>query len=418
MKQMPMWRRYARLLGPDPAADVKDELRFHLDAKTDDLIAQGWEPEAARREAERQFGDLRSVQHAGEKLGKKMERHKRLQDHWNDLFRDVRYTFRKLGRDPGFAVAAILILALAIGSNVVVFSVVNTLLLRPLPFPNSEELVWIGPPPQKCGKSCETYSADAYEEFRDQTRSYQGITGYMAFSSPDNLRLTGRSEPKPATGIEVLTNFFQVLGVQPEMGRLFTVEDGRKGAAAVVLLTDPYWRRQFAADATIVGQTIDLSGSATTVVGVLPPAFDFGAVFAPGTKIDLLTPLILDNERMWGNIVTMIGRTKPGVTLAQAQAEALLVEPHLCWKVKYPKSCGAYGGKDSSMQLRVLKDYVKRTAAPLTSCFVVRCSDDPAHRLCQPVEPPARPCGCPGKGICGTRCSGRKPWPHHRPTTD
>ncbi|HET6181866.1 MAG TPA: ABC transporter permease [Candidatus Sulfotelmatobacter sp.] len=358
MKPLPMWRRYARLLGPDPAADVKDELRFHLDAKTDDLIAQGWKPDAARREAERQFGDLRSVQQVGTKLGEHMEFRKRLQEQWIDCLRDVRYTFRKLRRDPGFAVVSILILALAIGSNVVVFSVVNTLLLRPLPFPDSHELAWIGPPPQKCGKSCETYSADAYEEFRDQTRSYQGITGYEAFSSADNLRLTGRGEPQPATSIDVIGNFFQVLGVQPEMGRLFTMKEATKGSQPVALLTDPYWRRQFAADPAIVGKTIDLNSTPVTVVGVLPPTFDFGAVFSPGAKIDLITPLVLDNQRMWGNIVTMIGRMKPGVTLAQAQAEALLVEPHLCWNIKYPKSCGQYGGKDSSMFLRTLKDYV------------------------------------------------------------
>lgn len=287
-----------------------------------------------------------------------MEARKRLQEQWSDSLRDVHYTFRKLRRDPGFAVVAVLILALAIGSNVVVFSVVNTLLLRPLPFPDSQELVWIGPPPQKCGKSCETYSADAYEEFRDQTSSYQGITGYEAFSSVDNLRLTGRGEPQPATGIEVIGNFFQVLGVRPQMGRLFTVEDGRQGSPPVAMLTDPYWHRQFNADASIVGKTIDLNNTPVTVVGVLPPTFDFGAVFSPGAKTDVITPLVLDNERMWGNIVTLIGRTKPGVALAQAQAEALLVAPHLCWNIKYPKSCGQYAGKDNSMFLRTLKDYV------------------------------------------------------------
>ena len=222
MKPVPLWRRYARFFGPDPAADVKDELRFHLDAKTDDLIAQGWKPAAARREAERQFGDLRAVAHAGRKLGEKMESRKRLQDRFDDCLRDVRYTFRQLGRDPGFAAISILILALAIGSNIVVFSVVNTLLLRPLPFPNSQELVWIAPPPTDCGLSCATYSADAYDEFRRGSRAYQDVTGYFAFSTPDNLRLTGRGEPAPATGIDVIGNFFQVLGVQPAMGRLFT----------------------------------------------------------------------------------------------------------------------------------------------------------------------------------------------------
>ena len=287
-----------------------------------------------------------------------MEQQRRFRDRWSDHLRDVRYTFRKLGRDPGFAAVAVLILALAIGSNVVVFSVVNTLLLRPLPFPHSEQLVWIGPAPRKCGKSCETYSADAYEEFRDQTRSYQGITGYEAFTSPDNFRLTGRGESQPATGIEVMGNFFQILDVQPEMGRLFLPEESRKGAPLVVLLTDAYWKRQFAADPLIVGKSIDLNDMAATVVGVLPASFDYGAVFAPGSKVDLFTPLSLDNERMWGNIVTMIGRAKPGVTLAQAQSEASMVEPRLCWNVKYPQSCGHYGDDGGAMQLRVLKDYV------------------------------------------------------------
>jgi predicted permease len=287
-----------------------------------------------------------------------MEHRKSVADFSKDSLWDVRYTFRQFGRDPSFAAVSILILALAIGANIAVFSVVNTLLLRPLPFPNSDELVWIAPPPQKCGFSCSTYSADAYDEFRAQSRSYQDVTGYEAFTSEDNLRLSGRGEPQPATGIKVISNFFQVLAVRPQMGRLFTPEESRKGAQPVGLLTHAYWRRQFAADSAIVGKTINLNGAAVTVVGVLPEAFDFGAVFSPGSKTDVLLPLNLDEERDWGNIVTMIGRLRPGISLSQAQAEGRLIEPRLCWNDKYPQSCGSYVGKDSSMQLRTLKDYV------------------------------------------------------------
>src|SRR5690349_23705653 len=114
---------------------------------------------------------------------------KALENTYRGLVWDVRYTFRKMRRDPGFAAIAIVILALAIGANIAVFSVVNTLLLRPLPFPDSQQLVWIAPPPSACGLSCATYSADDYEEFRDLSRAYQGVTGYMAFTTPDNLRL-------------------------------------------------------------------------------------------------------------------------------------------------------------------------------------------------------------------------------------
>lgn len=358
MKKVPIWRRYDRLLGPDPKADIRAELRFHIDSKTDELIASGWRPEAARREAERQFGNILAVEQAGIRIGGSMEQRKQLSDHWSDTLRDIRYTLRTLRRDPGFTLVSILILALAIGANTSVFSVVNNLLLRPLPFPQSQQLVWIAPPPQKCGFSCATYSSDAYEEFRDRSRVYQSVTGYFAFSGPGNVRLTGQSNAKPATGIDVIGNFFQVLGVQPAMGRLFTAEETRPGPHHVTLLSNAFWRHQYNADPAIIGKVIDMNNTPFTVVGVLPESFDFGAFFSPGAKIDLFTPLDLDASRSWGNIVTLLGRLKPGVTLAQAQSDALRVEPSLCWSVKIPQSCGSYGGKDSSMHLRTLKDYI------------------------------------------------------------
>jgi predicted permease len=284
-----------------------------------------------------------------------MKDRKRLKDYWSDALHDLRYTVRTLGRDPSFATVSILILALAIGANIAVFSVVNTLLLRPLPFPDSHQLVWIAPPPSACGLSCGTYSADAYEEFRDQSRVYRGVTGYFAFSTPDNLRLTGRGEPEPATSIDVIGNFFQVLGVQPAMGRLFTADEARGGAHPVALLANAYWRRQFAADPAIVGKAVELNGTPVTIVGVLPASFDFGAVFSPGAKVDLFTPLDLNHARDWGNIVTLLGRLKPGVTVAQALDDAQRVAPNIYFSVKYPQTLGRYKGDLIPVPL---KDYV------------------------------------------------------------
>ena len=355
MTPTPLWRRYSRFFGPDPAADVREELRFHLEAKVDDLIRQGWSPDAARHEAERQFGDMRALQKIGTSMGEKMERRKRLDDYWSDSLQDVRYTFRTLARDPGFAAISILILALAIGANVAVFSVVNTLLLRPLPFPESRQLVWIAPPPTDCGLSCATYSSDAYEEFRAQSRAYQDVTGYFAFSTADNVRLTGRGAPEPATSIDVIGNFFQVLGVQPAMGRLFTTEEARGGPHPVALLANAYWRRQFQSDPAIIGKAIELNGSPVTVVGVLPDSFDFGALFSPGAKVDLFTPLDLNQSRDWGNIVTLVGRLKPGVTVAQALDDANRVAPDIYFNVKYPQTLGRYKGDLVPVPL---KDYV------------------------------------------------------------
>jgi predicted permease len=319
-------------------AELEAELEAHLELAIDEYVEHGVAPAEARRLALARFG---GVQQAREK-----QREAQGLMQVDILVQDLKYTVRKLMRDPGFTVVAVLILALGIGANVAVFSVVNTLMLRPLPFPQAQELVWIAPPPSKCGLSCATYSTDAYDEFRRGSRSYQDVTGYFAFSSPGNLKLQmGNGTPVPATSIDVIHNFFNVLGVQPEMGRLFRAEDARNGAAPVIVLTDAWWRRQFNADPHIIGKAFDINGAQTTVIGVLPPTFDFGAVFAPGTKVDALTPLDLYGPpRNWGNIITMIGRMKPGVTLPQAVGEAARVAPTMCWNNNRPASCGGYKG--------------------------------------------------------------------------
>ena len=140
------------------------------------------------------------------------------------------------------------------------------------------------------------------------------------------------------------------------MGRLFKPEDGRNGAPPVIVLSDAWWRRQFNADPNIVGKTLDINRQQVTVIGVLPADFDFGAVFAPGTKVDAITPLDLYGPpRDWGNIITMIGRMKPGVTLAQARQDAAAVAPRMCWNNKQPDTCGSY--KDAVVPVP-LKDYV------------------------------------------------------------
>jgi predicted permease len=334
--------------------EPENELSAHIELAVEENLMRGMNPEEARRQALVRFGGVGQA--------KEPHRETRGLPFLDSMLRDMRYTLRTLRRDRSFTVIAVLILGLGIGANTAVFSVVNTILLRPLPLANPQQLVWIAPQTgAKCGFSCETYSADAFEEFRAQNRSLQDVTGYFAFSTDDNYRLTGRGEPVPATGIYVTRTFFQVLGVQPSLGRLFTANETRKGSHPVVLLANAYWKRQFAADPGIVGKAIDLNGQTTTVVGVLPPSFDFGAVFSPGEKIDLYTPMILDDVRDWGNILTMIGRLRPGVSLQQAQADANLVVPELYFNTKYPDSKGFY-----KATLSPLKQYVTgRLRGPL-----------------------------------------------------
>ena len=127
---------------------------------------------------------------------------------------------------------------------------------------------------------------------------------------------------------------------RPRLGRLFTPDEARGGPHPVAMLANAYWRRQFNSDPAIVGKAIELNGTPITVVGVLPESFDFGAVFSPGAKVDLFTPLNLNLERDWGNIVTLIGRLKPGVTVAQALDDANRVAPNMYFNVKYPEYAG------------------------------------------------------------------------------
>jgi hypothetical protein len=324
-------------------ADLEAEIAAHIELAIEENLQRGLDPLEARRQALIRFGGIDVAKH--------QQREARGLMKLDILLQSLRYTIRTLSRDRGFTIVAILILALGIGANIAVFSVVNTLLLRPLPFSRADQLVWIAPPPTKCGLSCATYSTDAYDTFRVQSRSYQDVTGYFAFSGPGNLSLNRGGAPIPATSIDVIANFFQVLGVQPAMGRAFSPDDARNGAAPVVVLTDAWWRRQFNADPAIVGKAYDINGQQTTVIGVLPKSFDFGAVFSPGAKIDAITPLNLYGPpRDWGNIITFIGRLKPGVSLAQAGEEVKSVAPRMCWNNKNPKSCGDY--KDAWFRCR------------------------------------------------------------------
>ncbi len=199
---------------------------------------------------------------------------------WLDVMRqDLSFTFRTMRRDSAFTIVAVLILALGIGANVAVFSVVNTILLRPLPFRDSQQLVRIVEKNPAAGESSKTYSADATQDIQQQNRSFQSVSGYFAFTGPDNFKLIGHEQPVPLTGILIAEGFFQTLGVKPTLGRLFKAEEFVKHAQPVTLLTYRVWKRQFGGDRGIVGRTVDLNNTSVTVIGVLPETFDFGSVF-------------------------------------------------------------------------------------------------------------------------------------------
>lgn len=325
--------------------ELDAEITAHIEMAIEENVGRGLSPEEARRQALVQLGGIEQSR----------ERHRESRGlPWLDvLAQDLRFTFRALRRDPGFAAVAVLILGLGIGANVAVFSVVNTILLRPLPFPASQQLVRIIEKNPKAGESSKTYTADATQDFQKQNRSFQSVSGYFAFTGPDNLKLIGGDQPTPVTGILVAEGFFQTLGVQPAAGRLFRSEEFVHHAQPVALLSYPFWQRQFAGDRSIAGRTIELNNTAVTVVGVLPATFDFGSVFSPGAKVDLFTPYIMDDFRDDGNDLALVGRLKAGVTLAQAQREADELFPQLYFMHKHPEYGKGYTG-----QLTELKEYV------------------------------------------------------------
>lgn len=321
------------------------EMSSHLEMAIEENVRRGLPVAEARRLALVRFG--------GAQQTRELHRDTRGLP-WLDLLnQDLRFTFRSLRRDRGFATIAVLTLALGIGANVAVFSVVNTLLLRPLPFPDSQQLVRIVEKNGKAGESSKTYSADATEDFERQNRSFQSVSGYFAFTGPDNLKLIGGDQPKPVTGIIVAENFFQTLKVAPAAGRMFRAQEFVQHAQPVALLSYPFWKSQYNGDRGIVGRTVDLSNTPVTIIGVLPDTFDFGAVFSPGSRVDLFMPYIMDDFRSDGNDLALIGRLKPNVTLAQAQDEADRMFPQLYVEHKHPEY-----GKPYTAQLTGLKDYV------------------------------------------------------------
>lgn len=244
-----------------------------------------------------------------------------------NLRRDVRYAVRILWRDAGFAAFAILIVGLGVGASCTIFSVVNTLLIRPLPFREPGKLVWVANHTDATGDmSAKTTQVDYLLDYRGKNESFEDLAAYFAFYGVGDSELMGNGEPERLTSVPVSQNFFPLLGVEPEIGRQFSPEECKWNGPKAVMLSHGLWERKFASDPKIVGRALEFDGGPETVVGVLPAWFDFGTIFAPGSRIDIFEPFALSPEtNRWGNTLAIVGRLKPGVTLAKAQAEATIL---------------------------------------------------------------------------------------------
>ena len=348
------WWRYSRLFGPDPAADARDELQFHIDSKVQDLLAEGWTADAARSEALRQLGDFERLRQVGEALGQQRQRRIDRASTLLACLGDMRLALRMFTRDRGYALVTTLVIALAIATNATIFSVVHAMLLRPLPFPNSHELAWLSSGANSSarglatgGLSAVTYTVAAFEAFKASNKAFASVTCYNPFFGNSDYLLTGPGDAQAIDGVMVANNFFQTLGVQPAHGRLFVAEEYGANGRPAVLLSHGFWRRQFGSDTTLVGSTPTTVTARLSMVIVLPASFDFGSVFAPGQSFDIFVPLVMDVMRDSGNTLAVVGRLNAGVSVAQAQSEADVLFPVL--HRAHPEWWGDYSSKVSAL---------------------------------------------------------------------
>jgi predicted permease len=245
--------------------------------------------------------------------------------------RDIAYAFRAMRRDYGFTIFAILIVGLGVGASCTIFSVVNTILIRPLPFRDPGRLVWMANHTDETNDmSGKTVQVNYLLEFREKNHSFEDMAAYMAFYGVGDAKLIGDGQPERLTSIPVTQGFFPLLGVEPQLGRQFSADECKWNGPRVAMLSDALWHRRFGADPTIVGRAIPFDGGPITIVGVLPAWFDFGTIFAPGTNVDMYEPFPLSKEtNRWGNTIAIVGRLKPGATLGTAQSEAAILGKQL-----------------------------------------------------------------------------------------
>src|SRR6266478_5341561 len=302
--------------------DLEAEVRAHLEMLTEENTRRGMSLEEARYAARREFGGLEQT--------KELYRDQRGLPFLETLLQDVRYALRTLRKSPSFGAVAVLTLALGIGANTAVFSIVNGVLLHPLPFANADRLVVVGE--SEDDRKPSTTSFSTYEDWKARSKSFEELTLYRQWQPT----LMAPDEPEQLIGLRVANNYFRTLGIKMAAGWDFTADDDKPATRFVVLLGHGLWQRRFNSDPKIVGKAINLSGRDFTVIGVLPSNYE--SLIA--------TDMRASGVEIWGALgydaalqdacrncrhLKAIGRLRPGVTVAQAGAEVSAITDAL-WK--------------------------------------------------------------------------------------
>jgi putative ABC transport system permease protein len=314
--------------------ELDEEMRYHLERKTEQYVAAGLSPKDARHAAMRAMDGMER---------QKEECRDKRKVYWvEDFLQDLKYAARMLRRNRGFTAVAVLTLALGIGANTAIFSVIDFVLLRPLPYQEPETLVIVWESNAHSSPH-NTVCPPNFLDWQEQNRVFSG----MSYASDLNANLTGNGEPEQVVAQYVSVDFFAVLGVNPMLGPGFTAENGQDGNDNVVVLSYELWNRRFGSDPAIIGKTIELNGKPQTVIGIAPRNFGFfikqGTL--TGNKPQLWSPWVLPaalrEHKSVGRFMTVVARLKPGMTMRQAQAEMNTIATRL--EQQYPDYDGHWG---------------------------------------------------------------------------
>lgn len=316
MSQLHMFR--SRLLAlfrkRSSDADLEAEIRAHLDALTQENIRRGMTLDAARHAARREFGGVEQMKEAH-----RDQRGIRLFD---SCLQDLRFGIRVLRKNPGFTAVAVLTLALGIGANAAAFSLLDAVLLKPLPYHAPEQLFLVSETlPQQGGDEIGVSAAE-YFDYRDRNHCFSQVAAYET----QGFNLTGDGAPLRVNAARLTASTFPLLGAHALLGRTFTGEEDREGAGRVVVLSYALWTNHYGSDPHILGKIVRLDEKPYTVVGVMPPSFRYPSDGSPvSERADLWVPEAFTRERLSDRVrefgVHLIGRLKPGVTPQQAQAD-------------------------------------------------------------------------------------------------
>ena len=296
--------------------EVAEEFDFHLEMLERRLHDGGMEPEAAHTEALRIFGNKERLRSDCEHEGRRRDREVDMRERWTESIRDIRYALRQMMRAPVFAAVSIGTLALGIGANSAVFSVVNGVLLEPLPYDEPGELVTITSAFPGLGFDRFWISPPEFFELKEWSRSFTDVGGYRTGTAS----VESTDQPLRVPSAVASASFFRTLGVEAATGRIYTDDEDLPGADPVVVLSDGLWRRAFGADPELVGKSIRVNGQPQTIVGILPAGFDI-----EDAKIDIWRPLNIDpndhQNRRGNHFLNVVARLGPGVSLDQARTE-------------------------------------------------------------------------------------------------